>query len=66
MSTRTPIGLAVAEKLLGLILLIIGAVVAVYSSNPPPGDIKHAAGIFITVGIAVAAVGILLIVAKTE
>jgi hypothetical protein len=66
MSEDAPIGLAVAEKIFGLILIIIGAAVAVYSSNPPAGDISHFAGIFTAVGLVIVAVGIFLVIAKTE
>jgi VIT1/CCC1 family predicted Fe2+/Mn2+ transporter len=61
-----PIGLAVAEKLVGLILIIIGAVVAFYSMNPPAGDISQFSGMFTAVGLVLAAVGIFLVIAKAE
>ena len=66
MSEDTPIGLAVAEKIFGLILIIIGAIVAYYSSNPPAGDISHFAGIFTATGLVIVAAGIFLVIAKTE
>jgi len=66
MSEDVPIGLAVAEKLVGLVLIIIGAIVAYYSSNPPAGDISHFSGMFTAVGLVSVAVGIFLLIAKTE
>lgn len=66
MSEDVPIGLAVAEKLFGLILIIIGAIVAYYSINPPAGDISQFSGMFTAAGLVIAAVGIFLVIAKTE
>jgi hypothetical protein len=66
MSEDAPIGLAVAEKVLGLILIILGAVVAYYSMNPPAGDISHFSGIFTATGLVTVAAGIFLLIAKTE
>jgi hypothetical protein len=66
MSEDAPIGLAVAEKIFGLVLIIIGAVVAFYSSNPPAGDISQFSGMFTAAGLVIVAVGIFLIIAKTE
>ena len=61
-----PIGLAVAEKLVGLILIIIGAIVAYYSINPPAGDTSHFSGVFVAAGLVIVAIGIFLVIAKTE
>jgi hypothetical protein len=66
MSADMPVGLAVAEKLFGLILIIIGAIVAYSSVNPPTGDISHFTGIFILIGVVIAVVGIFLLIAKSE
>jgi hypothetical protein len=66
MSENAPIGLSVAEKVLGLILIIIGAIVVFYSSNPPVGDISQFSGIFSAISFVILGVGILLIIAKTE
>jgi VIT1/CCC1 family predicted Fe2+/Mn2+ transporter len=66
MSEDAPIGLAVAEKLVGLILIIVGAVVAYSSSNPPAGDISHFSGMFTAAGLVIVAVGIFLVIAKAE
>lgn len=66
MSEDVPIGLAVAEKIFGLILIIIGAIVAYYSMNPPAGDISHFSGIFTAAGLVIVAIGIFLLIVKTE
>jgi hypothetical protein len=61
-----PIGLTVVEKLLGLILIIVGAIIAYSSINPPAGDISHFAGMFIAAGVVIAVLGIFLLISKTE
>jgi len=66
MSKDVPVGLAVAEKLVGLILIIIGAIVAYYSINPPAGDISQFSGMFTAAGLVIVAIGIFLVIAKTE
>ena len=66
MSANLPIGLFVVEKLFGIILTIVGAIVTNSSLNPPAGDISHFAGLFTLIGVAVLIVGILLLVTKTE
>lgn len=66
MSEDVPIGLAVAEKIFGLILIIIGAIVAYYSMNTPAGDISHFSGIFTAAGLVIVAIGIFLLIVKTE
>ena len=66
MSEHMPIGLTVAEKLFGLILIIVGAIVAYSSINPPAGDIRHFSGIFVAVGVVIVVIGIFLFIAKAE
>ncbi len=66
MSENLPMGLFVAEKLFGIILIIIGAIVANSSLNPPAGDISNFSGIFTLIGVIVLVLGIFLIVTKTE
>ena len=66
MSEELPIGLTVAEKLIGLILIIIGAIVTSYSLNPPAGDISHFSGIFVAIGLVVAVTGFFLFITKSE
>jgi hypothetical protein len=66
LSADMPIGLTVVEKVFGLILIIIGAIIAYSSINPPAGDISHFAGIFTVTGVLVAIVGVFLLVTKAE
>lgn len=66
MSTDIPIGLTVVEKIVGLILIIVGAIVTYLSINPPSGDISHFAGLFIVAGVLVVLIGIFLLVTKAE
>jgi hypothetical protein len=61
-----PIGLTVVEKLFGLILAIVGAIIAYFSINPPAGDISHFAGIFTAVGVAIAVIGTFMLITKSE
>ena len=66
MSEDTPIGVAIIEKVLGLILIIVGATVTLNSMDPPAGDIAQFAGIFTAIGVVVIAAGIFLIVVRTK
>jgi len=66
MTEDRPMILMIVEKLLGLILIIIGALVAFDSTNPPPGDISQFSGIFTLVGIVILAAGVILLIAKTK
>lgn len=67
MSEEKPIGLAVAEKFFGLLLVLIGVITVYVTYNNPPGDVVAAfSGIFIAGGLVLIAVGIFLVLAKTE
>ncbi|UCC58090.1 MAG: hypothetical protein JSW14_06960 [Candidatus Bathyarchaeum sp.] len=67
MSEDMPTGLLVAEKLFGLILIIIGATVTYFTStNPPAGDTGILSNLFIIAGITVLGIGVLLVLAKTK
>jgi uncharacterized membrane protein len=67
MSEEKPIGLAAAEKLFGLLLVLIGAITAyVTYNNPPGGAAAPFSFIFIACCFVLIAVGILLILAKAE
>jgi len=67
MSEEKPIGLAVAEKFFGLILVLIGAVtVYITYNNPPEKPVEPFSGIFIAGGFALIAIGIFLVLAKAE
>ena len=66
MSENLPMGLLVSVKIFGIILIIIGAIVANASLNPPPGDISYFSGIFTFLGLIVLLVGVFLIITKTR
>lgn len=66
MSEEMPIKLALAEKIIGLVLVIIGAIVISYSLNPPAGDIGNFSGVFVFIGSLVVITGIFLLVIKGE
>jgi len=57
-------GLAIVEKLIGLLIILIGALIAYATyqniSNEGPNP-----GIFITVGVALIGVGFLLLIVRT-
>ena len=67
MSEEKPIGLTIAEKFFGLLVLLIGAITVYVTYNNPPGDIVAPfSSIFIAAGLALIAIGIFLVLAKTE
>lgn len=67
MSEEVPTGLLVAEKLFGVIFIIIGAVFTYLTAiTPPTGDAGMFSSIFIVVGIVILGIGILLLIAKNE
>lgn len=67
LSQEIPSGLTDAERFLGLLLLIIGVVV-IYATNtnPPAFPVSTYFGIFIVAGIVLIALGVFLVLAKTE
>ena len=67
MSKEEPIALTIAEKFLGLLIILIGVLTINFTYNDPPEDIVAPfSGIFIAAGIALIAIGLFLILAKTE
>jgi hypothetical protein len=67
MSEEVPTGLLVAEKLVGVTLIILGAVVTYLTAiDPPTGDSGTYSSIFIIVGVILLIIGILLLIAKTR
>ena len=67
MSEEMPAGLLAIEKLFGLILIIIGAIVTYFTfTSPPTGDAGTFSNIFIIAGIILLGIGVLLVLAKTE
>jgi hypothetical protein len=67
MSEEVPTGLLVAEKIFGIVLIIMGAIITyLTASSPLTGDTVMFSGIFIIVGIVILAIGIILLIAKNE
>jgi hypothetical protein len=67
MSEEKPIGLAIAEKFFGLLLVLIGAITTYTTyNNPPEGEVAPFSIIFIAGGLALIAIGIFLVLAKAE
>ena len=67
MSKEAPTGLSIAEKFLGLLTILIGAVaVYVTYTNPPTGQIGRFSGIFMAAGFALIGLGVFLVLAKAE
>jgi len=71
MSEEKPVGLAVAEKFFGLLVILIGAVTVYTTHNDPPGGIVHGEAfpfsvIFTAAGFVLIAIGIFLVLAKAE
>jgi hypothetical protein len=65
MSEEVPTALLVAEKIFGIILVIIGAVITyLTTTGPPTGDAGFFSSIFIVPGIVILGTGILLLIAK--
>jgi len=66
-SREVPVGLAVAEKFVGLLIIVIGLIMAyVTYTNPPTYPVAAYSGIFLAAGILLIALGVLLILAKAE
>ena len=67
MSREVPVGLAAAEKFLGLLIIVIGVImVYVTHTNPPTQPVASYSGIFMAAGFALIALGVFLILAKAE
>lgn len=62
---KAPIGLAVAEKFFGLLIILIG-VIAIYVTYTNIGSVGSYPGIFILAGFALIAFGVFLILVKAE
>lgn len=65
MSEEMPLTLTLAEKIVGLVLIIIGAVIAYNALNPPSG-ISLFSGIFVVIGAVVVITGFFLLLIKGE
>ena len=66
MSEDMPIGLTFGEKALGIVLIVLGAIIAYYSTCAPEGDISLLSGVFTLSGLVVAATGVFLLIARNE
>ena len=67
MSGEAPVGLTVAGKFVGLLIIVIGVImVYVTHTNPPAQPVATYSGIFVAVGIGLIALGVFLILAKAE
>ncbi len=67
MSEEMPTGLLLVEKILGIVLIIIGALITyLTATSPPTGDAGIFSSIFIVIGIVILGIGILLLIAKNE
>ncbi len=67
MSEEKPLGLTITEKFLGLLVILIGALTINFTYNDPPGGVVAPfSGIFIAASIVLIAIGIILVLAKTE
>lgn len=67
MSEEVGTGLAIAEKLSGLIVILIGAITIYFTyTSPPSGYVKPFSGIFLVAGFVLMAVGIVLVLARAE
>ncbi|MFQ6065184.1 MAG: hypothetical protein ACE5L6_06890 [Candidatus Bathyarchaeia archaeon] len=70
--SEEPTGLMIAEKFFGLIALIVGVLMVYYTYASPPDSLPPGvpptwfSGIFIIAGLALIAVGVFLMLAKTE
>jgi hypothetical protein len=66
MSEDRPIGLMIIEKLLGLTLIIVGALFAFQSTSLLPYGIKQFSGIFTVLGVVIIGAGIFLIIVRNK
>ena len=67
MSEEVGTGLAIAEKLSGLVAILIGAITIYFTyTSPPSGYVKPFSGIFLVAGFVLLAVGIVLVLARAE
>ena len=60
-----PAGLAIMEKLMGLLLIVVGAL-AIYYSSSAMSVLGGPCVLFITLGVVLLLVGIALLIAKAE
>jgi uncharacterized membrane protein len=66
MSEDTPISLTLITKIVGLILIILGATIAYFASDAPAGVISNFSGIFVGLAAVVAVVGFGLLLLRGQ
>lgn len=67
MSEEVGVGLTIAEKLSGLIAILIGVITIYFTySSPPSGYVEPFSGIFLVAGFVLIAVGVVLVLARAE
>lgn len=65
--SEAPIGLTVAEKFFGLLVILLGAIISyVTYNNPPEGEVSQFSSLFTIIGFVLIAIGIFLVLAKSE
>jgi hypothetical protein len=65
--SEAPIGLTIAEKFFGLLIILLGIIISyVTYSNPPEGVVSQFSGFFTLTGFVLIAVGIFLVLSKSE
>ena len=67
MSEEIGAGLTIAEKLSGLIAVLIGAATIYFTyTSPPSGYVESFSGIFLVAGFVLVVVGVVLLLARAE
>ena len=65
--SEAPIGLTVAEKFFGLLVILLGVIIANVTYNDPPGgEVSQFSSFFTIIGFVLIAIGVFLVLAKTE
>ena len=67
MSEEAPLGLTVAEKFFGLLVMVLGIITVYYTmTSPPTGDVAPFSGVFAAAGFMLIAVGVFLMFSKIK
>ncbi len=65
--SEVPIGLTIAEKFFGLLVILLGVTIAYVTYNDPPGGVVSPFSSFFTlIGFVLTAIGVFLVLAKAE
>jgi len=66
-SEEAPIGLTVAEKFFGLLVMVLGIITVYYTvTSPPTGDVAPFSGIFTAAGFILIGIGVFLLFSKIK